>query len=302
MVSKLIKQGTIVKGVGGFYNVDTGDMLYEECKARGVFKKREQKPYVGDLVDLDVPEHTGDVEDTPVITKIHDRRNCFQRPPVSNVEQFVVVTALADPQPNIAIVDRFLVNAEVRDVDIVMCFTKKDLVSETEREAILSIYRPVYPVVAINGEEEHGADPLIPFLKGRNSALAGPSGAGKSTILRALRKDLSIEVGNVSDKTGRGKHTTRHVELFSLEFGGQIFDTPGFTSFDTPDIPETELPYYFPEIAAFTGSCRFHGCRHLSEPDCAVRNALQEGKITESRYRSYCRQIEEIREKERRKY
>ncbi|MBR5229185.1 MAG: ribosome small subunit-dependent GTPase A [Firmicutes bacterium] len=291
----MIKKGTIVKGIAGFYYVDTGEQVHE-CKARGVFKNKNFKPAVGDEVDLDTSG------DTAVIIKVHERQNEFIRPPVANVEQFVVVSALADPKPNLVVVDKFLAVAEMNDVEIVLCFTKKDLVTESDIEKIREIYEGVYPLVFLDVHSEHGMDDLIPHLKDKKSALAGPSGVGKSTILNALRKDLDVETGSVSDKTKRGKHTTRHVELFNLDFGGMVFDTPGFTSFDVPDIDEADLQFLFPDIDSYRGQCRFNGCRHLTEPDCAVREAVEAGDIHELRYKSYCSQIEEIRERERKKY
>lgn len=291
----MIKKGTIVKGIAGFYYVDTGEQIYE-CKARGVFKNKNEKPVVGDEVDLDTSG------DTAVITKLHKRSNEFIRPPVANVEQFVVVSALADPKPNLVVVDKFLAVAEMNDVDIVLCFTKKDLVSDDEIQAIREIYDGVYPLVFLDVTSEAGVEDLIPYLRDKKSALAGPSGVGKSTILNALRKDIEVETGSVSDKTKRGRHTTRHVELFSLDFGGMVFDTPGFTSFDVPDVDEADLQFLFPDIDRYRGQCRFNGCRHLQEPGCAVREAVEEGDIHQLRYRSYCSQIDEIRERERKKY
>ncbi len=291
----MIEKGTIVKGIAGFYYVDTGKEVHE-CKARGVFKNKNKKLAIGDEVDLEISG------DTAVITKIHPRHNEFIRPPVANVQQFIVVSALANPKPNLVVVDKFLVTAEMKDVDIVLCFTKKDLVTEDEIKAIHEIYDGVYPIVFLDAMEENGVDQLIPYLKGKKSALAGPSGVGKSTILNALRKDLDIETGTVSDKTKRGKHTTRHVELFSLDFGGMVFDTPGFTSFDVPEVAESDLQFLFPDIARYVGQCKFNGCRHLKEPGCAVQEAVKNGEINDLRYKSYCGQIDEIRERERNKY
>lgn len=294
----MIEHGTIVKGIAGFYYVDTGEKIYE-CKARGVFKNENMKPAVGDEVDIDISE------DTAVVTKIHERRNLFLRPPVSNVEQFVVVSSLADPKPNIAVIDKFLTAAELNGVESVICFTKCDLVSEKEIQNMKDIYSNVYPVVFLNTLEEKGINDLIPYLFEKKSALAGPSGVGKSTILNALRKNVeeeSVETGVVSEKTRRGRHTTRHVELFRMDFGGFVFDTPGFTSFDAPDIPEEDLQHLFPEMEHFIGNCRFNGCRHLMEPDCAVREAVDSGEIHQMRYKSYCSQIEQIRERQRKKY
>jgi ribosome biogenesis GTPase len=296
----LIETGTIVKGIAGFYYVDTGERVYE-CKARGVFKNEKLKPAVGDEADIDVAD-----DDTGVIIKIHDRRNIFMRPPVSNVEQFVVVSALADPKPNLPVIDKFLTTAELNNVEIVLCFTKSDLVSEKEIKRMREIYSKVYPVVFLDMTKEESVNDLVPYLFGKKSALAGPSGVGKSTILNALRRNQNtgseVETGEISEKTKRGRHTTRHVELFKIDCDGLVFDTPGFTSFDAPAVSDDELQELFPEIARYMGKCRFNGCRHINEPDCAVREAVEENEIHIQRYNSYSLQFEEIRERERRKY
>ena len=284
--------GTIIKGIAGFYYVDAGSAVYE-CKARGVFKNESIKPYVGDDVTIDVSE------DTPLIRRIGDRRNVFERPPVANVEQFVVVSAFASPAPNFAVVDKFLTMAELNEVDVVMCFNKADLASEQDRKKVEDVYGNVCPVVFTNAETEGGTEALKPFLRDRKSALAGPSGVGKSTILNSLIRGLNAETGSVSEKTKRGRHTTRHVELFRLDFGGMIFDTPGFTSFDVPPMDEAELQYMFREFGDFTECCRFNGCRHQNEPGCAVKEAVARGDVAESRYRSYLAQLEEIRQRQK---
>lgn len=288
--------GTIVKGIAGFYYVDTGNAVYE-CKARGVFKNKSMKPYVGDDVVLDLTDG-----DTPVISGIRERRNVFDRPPVANVEQFIVVNAFESPAPNFVVIDKFLTMAELKDVDVVMCFNKADLSSEKEAISLKRIYGDIYPVIFADARTEEGIWELIPYLKGKKSALAGPSGVGKSTIMNSLIHDLNAETSTVSEKTKRGRHTTRHVELFHLDFGGMIFDTPGFTSFDAPLADEAELAYLFREFSEYTDRCRFNGCRHQNEPGCAVKDAVLDGSISESRYKSYLGQLEEIRQREKKKY
>lgn len=299
----MIKTGTIVKGIAGFYYVDTGEKVYE-CKARGAFKNAKLKPAVGDIADIDIAR--GDA-DTGVVVKIHERRNYFLRPPVANIEQFVVVSSLTDPKPNFSVIDKFLAVAEMNNVDIVLCFTKSDLVSEKEIDYMKEVYSSCYPVVFLDLKQENGINDLMPYLFEKRSALAGPSGVGKSTILNALRSRQDsdheeVETGAVSEKTKRGRHTTRHVELFKMDFGGAVFDTPGFTSFDAPAVQEDELEELFPDIAHYRGRCRFNGCRHVNEPDCAVRAAVEAGEIHEKRYASYLSQLEELRERERKKY
>lgn len=292
----MVVKGTIVKGIAGFYYVDDGDQIHE-CKARGVFKNENTKPSVGDEVDIDISA------DTPVIVKIHERRNLFARPPVSNIEQFVVVSALSAPKPNLFVIDRFLTSAEISNVDIVMCFTKKDIADYKTIVEIREIYSGIYPVAFINATQESDIEELIPYMKGKKSALAGPSGVGKSTILNALCRDSEMETGDVSEKTKRGRHTTRHVELFRCDFGGMVFDTPGFTSLDVPvEADEEDIQFLFPDIAEYVGRCRFNGCRHTAEPGCAVRGAVEDGKVHHKRYESYCDQIKQIQEREKNRY
>ena len=287
-----IVRGTIVKGIAGFYYVDTGSAVYE-CKARGVFKNTSIKPYVGDEVKIDLSA------DTPVVREICERKNVFERPPVANVEQFVFVSALKSPDPNFAVIDRFLTAAEKMDVDVVICFNKADLADEEIRRSAESVYGDIYPVVFSDACSGRGVERLRPFLKDRKSALAGTSGVGKSTILNNLIRDAGAETGSISEKTNRGRHTTRHVELFRLEGGGMIFDTPGFMSFDLPVMEDTELPYLFREFDRYAGECRFHGCLHRDEPGCAVKEAAALGKISQSRYHSYLMQLKELGSREK---
>ena len=286
-----------MKGIAGFYYVDTGDAVYE-CKARGSFKNKNKKgaakkPYVGDRVQLDM------TDDTPVITGIKERTSCFDRPPVANIEQFIIVSACVSPDPNLAVVDRFITMAEMNDIEVVICFTKADLASEELKERLKNIYENVYPVIFIDARKREDAAVLASYLNGKKTALAGPSGVGKSTVTNSLISDAPAETGEVSEKTRRGRHTTRHVELFRLADGGMLFDTPGFTSFDVPQMEEDRLRYLFREFSELNYNCKFAGCMHQNEPGCAVKAALAAGKISLSRYNSYISQLEEIRERKR---
>lgn len=284
-------EGTIVKALAGFYYVDTGDTVYA-CRARGIFKNEGIKPYVGDHVEIDIT-HEQDKE--AVITAISPRKNSFIRPPVSNVSQFAVIVAAAKPEPNMAVLDKFLVNAEKAHTDIVICVNKTDIDKKGNTGLLRKIYEGIYPVYPVCGKTGEGLDVLRDILKGKRTAFAGPSGAGKSTLINILHPQALAETGVVSHKTSRGRHTTRHVELFTLEDGGEVFDTPGFTSFEAVETDEQELAYLFPEIRALAGRCRFDNCRHMAEPECAVREAVEEGLITKSRYDSYVSQLEEIK-------
>lgn len=291
--------GVIVKGIAGFYYVkaDDGNGTVYQSKARGIFKKEKTTPMVGDMVEFTI-RSDGDA----VIDKILPRKNEFIRPPVSNVDMFVIVTAIKDPDPVLTVLDKLLVMAEKSHTEIAICVNKIDLASDEEIEKLVSIYNEIYPVFLVSGESGEGISALEKHISGKNAALAGPSGAGKSTILNALKNSELMETGHVSIKTGRGRHTTRHVEMFETSGGGMIFDTPGFTSFEVLDADEKELQFMYPEMKEYIGKCKYDNCRHLKEPDCAVREAVSSGTISKERYRSYITQLLEIRERERKKY
>lgn len=288
-------KGTIVKGIAGFYYVKHEGEVYQ-CKARGNFRNDGIKPMVGDFVTFE--EGQGE-EDDGWITEIHERKNSFIRPPISNVDCFVIVMAAAQPKPNLAVMDKFLVMAEKSNTDIVLCVNKTDLAKKKTLDMLEEIYGNVYPMVFISCSKGEGLDELKAMLKGKHVALAGPSGVGKSTILNQLIPGADAETGSISHKSKRGKHTTRHSELFDLGDGTMLFDTPGFTSFDILEAEEDELQHLYPEIAPYAGKCRYDDCRHIKEPDCAVRAAVDAGEISQQRYDSYKTQLEEIREKDR---
>ena len=235
-----------------------------------------------------------------VINSIEPRRNQFIRPPIVNVDTFVVTFAATRPKPNFVLVDKFLVMAEMNNVDAVICINKCDLVDEETLALYKAIYEDTYPVIAVSAETGEGMDALEAALAGRTVAFAGPSGVGKSTIINSIIPHANMETGTISEKTKRGKHTTRHVEIFTANGGGRVYDTPGFTSFEILEAEEDNLEMYYPDIAAFKGQCYYDDCRHLKEPDCAVTAAVKAGKIHKLRYESYVANMEEI--KTRRKY
>jgi len=274
-------QGTIIKGIGGFYFVKTGKEVFR-CKARGIFKKDNITPMVGDLVELESTEN-GFI----VINSIIKRKNEFIRPPVSNVDCFIVVTSAAKPETNFSVVDRFLVMAESNDAEAVICINKVDIAEDAGIRSIESVYENLYPVVCVSAVSGQGTDRLKKLMGNGKFALAGPSGAGKSTLLSALQPQANVETGEISRKTSRGKHTTRHTEIFELEAGVMVYDTPGFTSFDTPDVEADELQHMYPEMAELYGKCRYKNCVHIKEAGCAVAAAATAGQIHESRYGTY---------------
>ena len=289
-------KGLIVKGIGGFYYIQTEAGLIE-AKGRGIFKKQGITLCVGDEVEVTLLDDTGG---KGVIEEIYPRKNHFIRPPIANIDIFAVVFAARSPKPNYPVIDKFLIAAEIHDIEPVICINKCDLVSDSEAAEIKAIYENEYKVILVSSRTGQGIEELENTIKGRKTALAGPSGVGKSSILNLLHPKAEMETGEVSHKTQRGKHTTRHVEIFSAEGGGLIFDTPGFTSFELGDIDESELAHYYREFGKYDSQCRYDDCRHLKEPQCAVRAAVEDGRIHPLRYKSYADNYEEL--KGRRKY
>lgn len=291
-------RGTIVKGIAGFYYVkpeEGGEPV--QCKARGVFRKDGVKPHVGDHVVFEWEDEELD----GFVTEILPRTNQFIRPPIANVDCFIIVCAAAKPAPNFQALDQFLLMAEKEQVEILLVFNKIDKAKPEKLEELRSIYEGLYPTFFVSAVTGEGIEELSERLRGKQSALAGPSGVGKSTMLNAILGQEAMETGQISHKTGRGKHTTRHAELFEMqgEGGGMIFDTPGFTSFEVLEAEEDQLQFLFPEMVPYVNQCRYDNCRHRKEPDCVIREAVEEGKIHPSRYESYLYFLETIQNKKK---
>ena len=287
--------GKIIKGIAGFYYVDSDEGIFE-CKAKGIFRNKSIKPLVGDNVEFEIT-HEGDKEGN--IIEILERDNELIRPAVANIDQAMIVFALKAPNPNVNLLDKFLVVMEYQNIETVICFNKTDIGEQDLAEELAQIYRNAgYKVIFTSATENEGVDEVKIVLKGKSTVFAGPSGVGKSSMLNAIKEDAVMETGEISEKIGRGKHTTRHSEIFKTDDDTYVFDTPGFGSLFIPGMTKEKLEDCFPEFSLYTNECRFIGCAHIDEPDCAVKNALAEGKISKSRYESYKAFYNELKEQE----
>lgn len=281
-------EGRIVKLISNFCYVDTAKGLIP-CKARGVFKKKALSPLVGDQVSV-----SWDGGEYGTIQTIHPRNNQLVRPPVANMDQACLVFSVAEPPLSLILLDRFLVHVEAHRFPVLICFSKMDLLPFQEPETIeqfqrtCEVYQKIgYPVIPVSVRTGEGLDHLIGRLQGKTTVLAGQSGVGKSSLLNALIPGSKMETAEISKKLGRGRHTTRHVELLPLSQGGYLADTPGFSQLDFRGIASAELADTFPEFAAVSLHCRFRSCLHWKEPDCGVREAVAQGVIASTRYEHY---------------
>lgn len=274
-------ENVIIKGIAGFYYVKTSQGLLE-TKAKGIFRKRGLSPLPGDTVELQQQEGSW------TISEIKPRKNTFVRPAVANVDHFFLVVSTVEPAPSTWIIDQLLAVAVDKGVRPVLVITKTDLQS---CEALTEIYRQSgIQVLTANAETGEGVEEIRRMLCDKISVFSGNSGVGKSTLLNAVLPDVQLETGEISKKLGRGRHTTREVQLFEA-YGGLVADTPGFSSLDlekAAPIPKENLQYAFPELAPYVLQCKFTGCSHTCEKGCAVRKALEDGLIAPSRYQSYC--------------
>jgi len=282
--------GRIVKALSGFYYVQSDDTLIE-CKARGRFRKEKITPLVGDWVEITMDRGKGMIE------QIQQRKNCFVRPAVSNLDLLVLLVSEAIPVTEPYLIDRITAIAGDQNVPVVICVNKSDLEPGTKLAEIYT--KAGYDVVRTSAVSGEGIDSLRTLIQGKTVAFSGNSGVGKSSILNCLDCNLSVQTGEVSEKLGRGRHTTRHIELFALDADTFVADTPGFSSFDTEQmeiILKENLQYAFPDFSPYLGLCQFHDCAHLKEPGCRIREALHAGEIQQSRYDSYVRLYEKAKE------
>ena len=287
-------QGKIIKGIAGFYDVAAGNTIYR-CRAKGIFRNQKVKPLVGDWVEIEILDEK-DREGN--LTGILPRTNELIRPAVANVDQAIVVFAAKNPKPNYNLLDRFLMTMEKQGIPVIVCVNKKDLVKEKELAQLESIYEQCgHQVIFISAREGNGIDEIRDLIRGKTTVLAGPSGVGKSSLMNQLNPDANMEVGAVSRKIQRGRHTTRHSELIMIEEGTFVLDTPGFSSLFIDRFEEDEVKDYFQEFAPYAEQCRFQGCSHTHEPDCGVKKALEEGRISRIRYENYENIYQELKEK-----
>lgn len=283
--------GIIIKGIGGFYYVEAADGIIYECKARGVFRKEKITPLAGDKVEISVDENNKNS-----IDKIYERRNMFKRPPIANVDKLVIVSSVCDPRPNLLIIDRLTAVAVYKNVVPIIVFTKNDLQSADE---YIEIYKNAgFKTFAVSNETGEGIGEVKAVIENGVCVFTGNSGVGKSSLINRMYPDFALETGEISKKLGRGRHTTRHVELLKIN-NGYIADTPGFSSldFETNDlIKKDELAFCFPDFSDFIDSCKFSTCAHVNDKGCRLIEAVNSGDVMRSRHESYVTMYNEVKD------
>lgn len=289
--------GKIMKGIAGFYYVHVPNQGIYECKARGVFRNKNIKPLVGDNVEIEVID-----QDTLKgnVVEVQPRKNELIRPLVANIDQVMVVFAVTDPDPNYNLLDRFLIAIERESIDICICFNKVDALDKERIKEIITVYELAgYRVIQTSVQSKKGLEVLSSELQDKTTVFAGPSGVGKSSIFNELQDQVSMETGAISEKIKRGKHTTRHAELIQINETSYVVDTPGFSSIHFNDLQKEELGQYYIEFVQYEPYCKFQGCAHISEPNCGIKEAMEEGKISPVRYDNYRLIYEELKEQRR---
>ena len=283
--------GIIIKGIGGFYYVEAADGIIYECKARGVFRKEKITPLAGDKVEISVDENNKNS-----IDKIYERRNMFKRPPIANVDKLVIVSSVCDPRPNLLIIDRLTAVAVYKNVEPIIVFTKNDLQSADE---YIEIYKNAgFKTFAVSNETGEGIGEVKAVIENGVCVFTGNSGVGKSSLINRMYPDFALETGEISKKLGRGRHTTRHVELLKIN-NGYIADTPGFSSldFETNDlIKKDELAFCFPDFSDYIDSCKFSTCAHVNDKGCRLIEAVNNGDVMRSRHESYVTMYNEVKD------
>ena len=289
-------QGKIIKGIAGFYYVHTdagGEARIYECKAKGIFRKDNKKPLVGDNVEIDVLDEAQAMGN---IKMLLPRKSELIRPAVANVDQAMVIFSILSPKPNFNLLDRFLIMMGQQGIPCIICFNKADIDEAAEGEVFRRTYEDCgYRALTVSAKEGYGIGELKALLAGRTTTVAGPSGVGKSSLVNCLQSDIHMETGQISAKIQRGKHTTRHTELIAAGDGTYILDTPGFSSLGLFNLEKEQLTEYYPEFKKYEKNCRFGVCSHITEPVCGVRDAVDQGTISRLRYENYCLLYEELK-------
>lgn len=285
----MAQMNRIIKGIGGFYYVRTADGIVE-CKARGSFRNKKMKPLVGDYVDISINENA---ENT--IDAILPRKNALIRPPIANIDCLIIISSMVTPAPNTFVIDKLCAVCELKEIEPIILFNKTDMLDGSH---LAEIYRHAgFESFCVSAKTGEGIEALKAVLKGKTAVFTGNSGAGKSSLLNRLNPDLNLQTGEVSEKLGRGRHTTRSSEIFSL-CGGEVVDTPGFSSLEIEKLQavlKEDLPYCFREFVPLLGTCQFTSCAHLKEKGCAIKAALDAGEIEPSRYESYRMLYDEVK-------
>lgn len=288
-------KGKIIKGIAGFYYVHVPDKGVYECKAKGIFRKEQIKPLVGDDVEIDL---LNEEEKTGNIRCLLPRSSQLIRPAVANVDQALVIFSITQPQPNFNLLDRFLIMMQQQGLTCIICLNKQDLDREGKGPDYAEIYKACgYETLTVSARQRQGIETLKELLGGRTTTVAGPSGVGKSSLINCLQSGTVMETGEISAKIERGRHTTRHTELIALDKDTYILDTPGFSSLGLFDLEKEQLAAYYPEFQSHEALCRFSGCCHMAEPQCGVKQALEQGLVSRLRYGNYCQLYEELKAK-----